>query len=105
MKVIKIIKHFRNGTIEKHLVITDESLTHEDINDTAEQWCESDVSGKVYGYSYEWKFEEDETTIKDVIKRYIFDLISSIETLQRKKDKLIKYLSDYESKNCEQIEK
>jgi glycosyltransferase involved in cell wall biosynthesis len=59
MKIVKINKTYRSGNIEHFLVLLEEPYSNDDIDYLVEEWCDEDLSGSNYGYSYEWTFVED----------------------------------------------
>lgn len=93
MKVIKIEKSFRNGVIEHYEVVSD-SHTNEYITDIVETWCERESSGQNYGYSWEWDFVDDLSTVKEVIIDKMKIIDNKISDLKSEKLEMEKY---YES--------
>lgn len=94
MKVIKINKSFRNGVIEHFLVLLNETYSNDDIEYLVEEWCDGDLSGSNYGYSYKWSFVEDSEIIKTVLEKNIKNINLSIENLEEEKWEIEKYLFD-----------
>lgn len=92
MKVVKINKSYRGGTKEHFLVLLDEPYSNDDIDYLVEEWCDTDVAGRNYGYRYEWWFVEDEELINTILKDNIKIVDSQIEALKTKKCEMEKYL-------------
>ena len=91
MKVIRINKSFRNGNIEHFLVLTSE-ITNDDIDYSVETWCESESSGKNYGYTYDWEYIDDKEKIKTVLLNEITIINNRIAMLNSKKCEIEKDL-------------
>jgi len=92
MKIIRINKKFRNGTKEHFLVLMDEPYSDDDIDCLAEEWCESELSGVNYGYSYEWWFVEDIEIINTILYDKINIINKEIEILEVKKCEMKKFI-------------
>jgi len=92
MKIIRINKKFRNGTKEHFLVLMDESYSYDEIDIIAEEWCESELSGMNYGYSYEWWFVEDIEIINTVVWDKINIINERIEILEAEKCEMKKFI-------------
>ena len=92
MKVVKINKSYRSGTKEHFLVLLDEPYSNDDINYLVEEWCEYEPSGSNYGYTYEWRFVEDEELINTILKDKIKIVEHKIERLKTEKCEMEKYL-------------
>lgn len=92
MKVIEIIKRYRNGEIKHHMVIEHED--EESINDLVEEWCEREGSGHNYGWSSTWKFVEDAEVKKKVISEDISRIDGAIKVYNKLKFKLEQELLD-----------
>ena len=92
MKVVKINKSYRNGTKEHFLVLLDEPYSNDDIDYLVEEWCEDEPSGSNYGYTYEWRFVEDEELINTILKDKIKIVEHKIERLKTEKCEMERYL-------------
>lgn len=93
MKVIKIDKTYRNGTISHFKVIHDE-MSKEGIDNLVEMWCEDDPTGQSYGYTYDWNFVDDKDKIRGILKHNIDLTKSKINKLIDEKNRMEKYLSE-----------
>jgi hypothetical protein len=93
MRIVKIIKRFRNGFKEHFMPILDNSYSDISIDDLVDEWCDSDPAGDSNGYSYEWTLVEDKTLIGEVIKKEIKIVDDETNYLARKKDILTKELT------------
>lgn len=91
MKVVKIIKKYRNGSIEHFLLVPDDR-SNINIEFDVQEWCESNQSGLIYGYDYDWSIVEDLDLIKKVLKDKMKDLDNQIERAENKRNELIKQL-------------
>lgn len=89
MKVVEITKRFSSGIKTHHLVIPDVSL--EGIEELVENWCDTDVAGYNSGYTSEWKYITDESTIAKVIARDIANLDSTIEVANKRRAELVNF--------------
>lgn len=92
MKVIKINKIYQNGSIS-HFKVLNGDITNDNINSIVEEWCENELTGKIYGYSYNWELVEDKTQIKQIIKNKIEITNNKITKLINEKNNLQNYLS------------
>ena len=68
MKIIKITKSFRSGTVIGYIVSYDDAASKEYIEDMVEEWCEDDLAGHSNGYEYEWEYVTDENLIIKIIE-------------------------------------
>ena len=93
MKVIKIIKTFRNGKVE-HLSLLNNLFTEKDIVDYVKDWCDKESSGHWYGYSYKWEYVEDIEIINSAIKNELVIIDKKIKSLMTDKKELKKYLKN-----------
>lgn len=91
MKVVKIIKSYRNGSHE-HFLVFDKDIDDESITETVENWCEQDPSGHSYGYRYSWEIVEDKTIIQSVIKDKINEIDIKIKALSDRKLKMEEFI-------------
>jgi hypothetical protein len=88
IKMIKIIKKYRNGSKEHFLTLLNEyEYSNIDIDCLVEEWCENDGSGMIYGYTYTWSFVEDIESIKKILIDEIKSTENGIESLIKKKIK------------------
>jgi hypothetical protein len=86
LTVVQITKSYRNGKLNKILVINADD--DDDIDSQVEEWCNNDSSGVVYGWTATW----EEVTDKEVIMKAMIDKIKSIEeSIQYKIEKLDRY--------------
>jgi len=92
MKVIKIKKSYCSGTIEHYLVLTDDLRSSCDIDDLAEDWCETDPAGMNNGYTFTWDYVEDELLIKSAVHAEILRINNQITSLNLRKNKLENYI-------------
>lgn len=92
MKVVKITKSYRNGTVEGFIILLDEPYSDDDIQCEVEEWCTDDSHGQIYGYDYDWEFVEDPEVIKNVITERISVLDRRIEGITIERNKLINNL-------------
>jgi hypothetical protein len=92
MKVIKIVKSFRGGSITHHLVLFDDSHSEDGITSMVEDWCDSDSSGSAYGYQYKWEFVVDEVSINDILKDKIKVINQEINRLILERDEITKLI-------------
>jgi hypothetical protein len=82
MKIVKINKTYRSGNIEHFLVLLEEPYSNDDIDYLVEEWCDEDLSGSNYGYSYEWTFVEDNDLKNKVLQGKIKILNNKIQECQ-----------------------
>ena len=90
MKVIKIIKKFNCGEKEHFLVLLDGKDSKDDAYYAAERWCERDVSGQNYGYSWDWSFVKDLEVINQVLKDNMARIDRKIEDLEILRSEIVK---------------
>ncbi len=78
IRIIKIKKHYRNGIIEHYLAILNEDAGDDYIIECVEEWCENDLHGLSYGYTYDWEIITDENIIRDVLYKKLHILNDEI---------------------------
>lgn len=91
MKVVKVIKSYRNGSSE-HFLVFAKDMDDESITDNVEYWCDKDPNGHSYGYSYSWEVVEDKKIIQSVIKDKINEIDIEIKNLSDEKLKMEDFL-------------
>jgi len=96
MKVIKINKSIRRGDIIHYLVVYD-AATVEEINYLVSDWCESDLNGSSYGYTYSWSVVEDESMISKVLLNEVEKKNKAIVCLNYHKAMIEDYLNKQNS--------
>ncbi len=77
--VVKINKKYRNGQKEHFLVLYEGEIkyTNDIINDSVEEWCEDDPSGRTSGgYSYLWVIVTDFDIIEKVLNNELNNIKS-----------------------------
>ena len=92
MKIIKINKKYNSGNIEHYMVLMDESYSNDDIDSIVDDWCETDINGMNYGYSYNWYIINNDITIKNIIKDKIKNYDEEINYINEKKKELEKFI-------------
>jgi len=90
MKVVEIIKSFRNGAIKHYLVIPDNEC--DDIDYLVEKWCESDPAGSNYGYEYEWAYVTDVILINKAVEENINKLDYTIVAANKRRAELVDFI-------------
>jgi len=94
MKVIKIKKHYHNGTRELFLILDLEDYHPDNVDYYVDDRCNQDPSGHNYGWESEWEFVTDEDIIKEQIIIELKTITKRMDKLSKEKGKLMKFLSD-----------
>lgn len=93
MKVIKIKKSVRGGSIEHFLILPD-NYTEDDIESDVLDWGESEGSGSNYGYRLDWNEVEDNIIIKKVCEDKLEKIRNNINQLHKEENKIMWFLGD-----------
>jgi hypothetical protein len=91
LKVIKIVKGVRGGNIVHHIIFT-EPVSSDDIDNAVSDWCEEDVNGHTYGYTYDWYYVDDSDEIGRVIKYELERIDRGINSLVNRRNDLAPHL-------------
>ena len=96
MKVIKVIKHYRNGTVEDYLILDDwQYSTPEEEKSWIEEWAEQNVAGQNYGYRVEYDDETEPIVIGEVLRKELDLIDNKIENLHTTRNKIREFLIIY----------
>lgn len=95
MKVITITKSYNSGKKYHNIVLYDGSLSHDQICEIVEDWCENDPSGANYGYTSDWEYISDPILIKSALTNEYDYILSGIQNLEIKRNLVVKDLSKY----------
>lgn len=87
MKVIKIKKSFRQGSIEHFLIIPD-NYTEDDIESDVLDWGEYEGSGSNYGYRLDWDTVKDKNVIELACENKLSMLNEQIDNLINKENEI-----------------
>jgi hypothetical protein len=83
-------KHYRNGTVINHEVITaltaDEECLADFADDKLRRWAEMDGAGQNYGYDLDIEIELDPELIKEAIADEIKRVATNVSRLQERLD-------------------
>jgi hypothetical protein len=81
MKVIRVVKSYRNGSITFVEIVHGD--TEEELKDAAEDICANDSAGQIYGYSYKWEVVTDLVEITRVVCKRIKEIYERIDSLEK----------------------
>lgn len=88
MKVIKVKKNYRNGSLTFVEIVHSDpglELTDEDLEQAAADICANDSAGQMYGYTYTWEIVTDHKEIIRVVGQRVKDIFTRIECLEAEK--------------------
>lgn len=92
MKVVKISKSITSSVVYGYIILYNDIEDNDYIDELVENWCDEDLSGHNFGYSWEWEFLENEKEIEKVISNELNNVNYNIKDLEYKKNMLEDYL-------------
>jgi len=93
MKLVKITKEYRQGTVE-HFFVSYEPYDTNQIDWIVEDWCSRDSAGQTWGWESNWEFIEDNELIRTHVEKELARVESQIETLRVKMGEILNYLNN-----------